>query len=75
MPSEYVFRTVTDHVSVLNGNTWGLTLGDLRNLLNLAESLPDEAEVTVEDLVDHYNRMDEKCARRISVHFARRDDA
>lgn len=53
------------------GNLMGggpeLRLGALRELVDAARDLPDDAEVTVEYLVKYYGRIDEYEVKRINV--------
>ena len=59
--------TTERFVTIYNPGTWGLQLGDLRKLVSRAEDLPDDAEITVEEPVKHYSRIDVLLVKRISV--------
>jgi hypothetical protein len=59
--------TTEQYVTIWNSNAYGVTLGDLRKLVLKAEGVPDDAEVTVEEVFPHYSRIDVKLAKRISV--------
>ena len=59
--------TAEQYVTIWNPATWGLTLGDLRKLVARAEGVPDDAEVTFENVRKHYSRIDVWVAKRISV--------
>jgi hypothetical protein len=56
-----------ENATIYNRDTFGLTLGDLRKLIAAAEGIPDDAEVTVEELRKHYSRIDVYLAKRVSV--------
>jgi hypothetical protein len=56
-----------ENATIYSRDTWGLTLGDLRKLVAAAEGIPDDAEVTVEELRKHYSRIDVYLAKRVSV--------
>jgi hypothetical protein len=56
-----------ENATIYNRDTFGLTLGDLRKLVAATEGIPDDAEVTVEELRNHYSRIDVYLAKRVSV--------
>lgn len=69
-------QTVVSAATVYNGDTFGLVLGDLRKLITAAEGIPDDAEVTIEDVSAHYSRKDTYLAKRVRVsHSAKSSDA
>jgi hypothetical protein len=59
--------TTERFVTIYNSDRYGIQLGDLRKLLARTEDLPDDADVTVEELVKHYSRIDVFMAKRVSV--------
>lgn len=60
---------VVNYATVYNGDTWGLTLGDLRKLVTAAQGMPDDAEVTLDrdGTRSHYSKVDTLLAKRITV--------
>lgn len=59
--------TTRSEVTIWNKDSFGVTLGDLRKLVQAAEGMPDEAEVTVEELRAHYSLRNRHMAKRISA--------
>jgi hypothetical protein len=61
--------TAEQYVTIWNSDNYGVTLGDLRKLVARTGGIPDKAEVHIEEIRSHYNLIDIKLAKRISVMF------
>jgi hypothetical protein len=55
------------YATVYNGDTCGLTLGDLRKVVAAADGMPDDARLTAEALSSHYSLKDVYFVKRVSV--------
>lgn len=53
--------------TITNRDLCGLTLGDLRRLMDAAQGMPDDAKVRFEDLSKSYVYVDEWHAQRVNV--------
>lgn len=66
------YDTKNSLVYVKAAGTLGLTLGEIRRLVVLAEGLSDEASVAFEDMARSYTYVDEFSARVIKVRDQRK---